>query len=585
MPRTRAALRSQASPDEAELAATVPLPATPPVTRRSPLGEITGNKIEVPLAVDDPEEILKANKGTGKGKKGHNSKKSKNDAQNLNNNESREVLPDENESQTSTAVDDACQNLLNEHPQDMDQALVQEDRPQTPPSPAVTAATKHLSPALASSSATKETALGTAHMGHSVVEPQTRDASTDEHPNQTRDLDQTLSGTGLKSATVDERQEQGSVQESRKSQATSPLRPEDSIEAIDKFEEEMEKVGDLIPTLNNKGQSPKITKKPQQKTPATKPRIGDKVHTVLRAKKGTAAHGTTSGPDVNVAAPANKRVAVVPAILPGSEDTNTAITNRKISDSSSTSEDKTSVTAKKRISSVHKAPFVPAKSTKPPTRANFELPGEAVARKLREARDERMKREEEEKMKSTKTTFKARPVRLSQAPMVKPTATSKARISMAKGEMPAATPKPKLASRPSGVSAVNAGKRLSTLSMSKRTGPGSANTSAHLPHHPPTPPKTTKTPNPRLSSTHPRVRQSLNPADAAAHQQQQPKTTSSGKEVFNRGRIEHDEREKMKKEKEEAAKKARAEAAERGRLASREWAEKQRVRKMGGKKV
>ena len=45
--------------------------------------------------------------------------------------------------------------------------------------------------------------------------------------------------------------------------------------------------------------------------------------------------------------------------------------------------------------------------------------------------------------------------------------------------------------------------------------------------------------------------------------------------------MEQDERDRIKREKEEAAKKARAEAAERGRLASREWAERQRLKKMG----
>ena len=45
--------------------------------------------------------------------------------------------------------------------------------------------------------------------------------------------------------------------------------------------------------------------------------------------------------------------------------------------------------------------------------------------------------------------------------------------------------------------------------------------------------------------------------------------------------MEQDERDRVKREKEEAAKKARAEAADRGRLASREWAERQRLKKMG----
>jgi hypothetical protein len=57
-----------------------------------------------------------------------------------------------------------------------------------------------------------------------------------------------------------------------------------------------------------------------------------------------------------------------------------------------------------------------------------------------------------------------------------------------------------------------------------------------------------------------------------------------GKEVFNRNRVELDERERARKEKEEAARRARAEAAERGRIASREWAEKQRMKKMAVEK-
>lgn len=57
-----------------------------------------------------------------------------------------------------------------------------------------------------------------------------------------------------------------------------------------------------------------------------------------------------------------------------------------------------------------------------------------------------------------------------------------------------------------------------------------------------------------------------------------------GKEVFNRNRVGLDERERARKEKEEAARKARAEAAERGRIASREWAEKQRMKRMAMEK-
>jgi hypothetical protein len=55
--------------------------------------------------------------------------------------------------------------------------------------------------------------------------------------------------------------------------------------------------------------------------------------------------------------------------------------------------------------------------------------------------------------------------------------------------------------------------------------------------------------------------------------------TSKGKEVFNRAANAKTSAEQLKKEKEEAAKKARAEAAERSRALSREWAEKQKMKK------
>lgn len=112
MPLTRAQ-RIQASPDIAATAAGVPLPLTPPVTRRKPLGEISGNQEELLAALDDSELTLKSKKGpeNGKGKKGKNGKKH-------NENHGREeVIPDENKSESSSAVEDACYELLNTEPQ------------------------------------------------------------------------------------------------------------------------------------------------------------------------------------------------------------------------------------------------------------------------------------------------------------------------------------------------------------------------------------------------------------------------------------------------------------------------------------
>ncbi|KAL8775534.1 MAG: hypothetical protein Q9209_000030 [Squamulea sp. 1 TL-2023] len=574
MPRTRAALRSQALPDGLDIAATVPLPATPPVARRAPLGEVSGNQGSVPVPVDNPEDILKAHKGPGKGKKGQSSKKSTYEVQNVNNEGSEKVLPDENENEASSAVEDACQDLLNEQSQGMSQVVVHEDRPSTPPSLAVTAATEQLSSA--------NSALAAPTGGYPV------DQDTAQHevipvkqPDSIKNTDMSPETQAEDACAVKQKNtsSKGNVS-SEQIKTKASMRPEDSIEAIDKFEEEIEKVRDLIPAVGKSKQSMQERKKssfiikshPSSKN-STTPKSRDAL--VSKPTDPTLNHKVTA---VTKEAPA----VVDPNSQAISEDTRKISNTRKVSDSSDSSENRVTTAGKIRVSSVHKAPFVPAKSTKAPTRASFELPGEVVARKLKEAREERLKCDETANNQPKKPAFKARPVRLSQAPVVKPTATSRARISMARGEalpassvMQEAVPKSKLTSRPSGVSAVNTSKRLSTLSVIERSAAPSANISARVNRGPSTTVlHSTKQPQIRLSTQ--ANRQSIAAADAT-------QSKAKGKEVFNRGRIEQDELEKIKKGKEEAAKKARAEAAERGRIASREWAEKQR-RKMEGKK-
>ena len=448
-----------------------------------------------------------------------------------------------------------------------------EDRPSTPPSPAVAAANLQLSPASAS---------------HNLAKPvpkddEAKDQVTDEHQATTISTEPQSGPTSkskhmpleaqLEKDEVTNQQSDASGQAKMQSPKRLATRPEDSIEAIDKFEEEIEIVSELIPAVKKQGQSPKEKGKRDDKGLAT-----NEVRHGPPSKRSKSVVNPTVAPQAKKGSPgfvtANSKT----------KDTKTDPKTRTVSNSSSTSENSTSVAAKKRVSSVHKAPFVPTKSTKPPTRASFELPGEAVARKLKEAREERMKREEEEKDIPKKTTFKARPVRLSQAPVVKATATSRARISMAKGETPVAvsttknaTPTTSSSSRPAGVANRNAGKRLSTLSVNKRLAPTPANTSARLSRG-----NATNLPNDReitksRLSIQPSVRQSISASDAA-------QMKAKGKSIFNRGRIEHDELEQMKKAKEEAARKARAEAAERGRIASREWAEKQKAKKVAAKK-
>ena len=217
----------------------------------------------------------------------------------------------------------------------------------------------------------------------------------------------------------------------------------------------------------------------------------------------------------------------------------------------------------------------PLKSTKPPTQASFELSGEAVARKLKEKREERMKNYQDTEVAATKRDFKSRTLRMSQPPLSKPTTTSKARISLALEETLKDSASKNGARPGSGIKGTgqivspDTAKRLSTLSNAERTPKTTTKVSAR--------PSVTGTIASGMSTTTSSQRITNN--GKTSYQ------TLRGKEVFERNKIVKSELEKQRKEKEEAAKKARAEAAERGRIASRQWAEKQKARKASAGKA
>lgn len=112
MPRvTRAALRSNAIlEDEPKLAMSIPLPATPQ-KEREPLGEVAGNVPEEPPAIDDGVKPEK--KEGAKGKKVKGTKKGKKQPKRENDEITPEVLDDDNHSATSSAVEEACEDLMN----------------------------------------------------------------------------------------------------------------------------------------------------------------------------------------------------------------------------------------------------------------------------------------------------------------------------------------------------------------------------------------------------------------------------------------------------------------------------------------
>ena len=110
MPRvTRAALRTQELQEESEIASSTPLPPTP-TKKRVPLGEISENIATEVQAAEVEEKMAPSKKGPGRGKKANAAKKGQKKVKDTE--AEVEVLEDENESETSSAVEEACQDLL-----------------------------------------------------------------------------------------------------------------------------------------------------------------------------------------------------------------------------------------------------------------------------------------------------------------------------------------------------------------------------------------------------------------------------------------------------------------------------------------
>ncbi|KAF9771936.1 hypothetical protein IL306_010405 [Fusarium sp. DS 682] len=198
------------------------------------------------------------------------------------------------------------------------------------------------------------------------------------------------------------------------------------------------------------------------------------------------------------------------------------------------------------------------KSSRPLTKPNFELPGEAISRRKREEREARLKAQEEEEQK--KREFKARPVRNSLTPgsIPRETITSLAR----QGKLPQ--------DEAAKTSTSTKAKRMSTLGL--KPAPASE-----------TPVTQSRG---RLSTATSQEDLSRGTSTSAGSASGKRTTLTAeeayqlrlrGKEIFQRDNTSFArDREREKREREEATRLAREQAAERSRIASREWAEKKR---------
>ncbi|KAK4122613.1 hypothetical protein N657DRAFT_575285 [Parathielavia appendiculata] len=219
------------------------------------------------------------------------------------------------------------------------------------------------------------------------------------------------------------------------------------------------------------------------------------------------------------------------------------------------------------------------KSTKPPTRPTFELPGEAISRKKREEREAKLRAQEEEERK--RREFKARPIRASLVPNTIPRETrtslvrQKSRTTEGSSDSATTTITPVSKKRHSlvGASGTPAATTSATFHSRGRNPDSTNNATA-------TTSRRAHSTTPSQASIHSRSSgRSKQTGDEVAAASVPPHKPLRGKEVYARDNAVREERERERREREQAARVAREKAAERSREMSRLWAEKQRLKR------
>jgi len=424
-----------------------------------------------------------------------------------------------------------------------------------------------------------------------------------------------------------------------RSASKSPMRIEESIEALDALEEALENVGKAVSHFDSSTEEKSPRKKAFPKnvtsTPSARAKTPRKTPVAARVSRAPSAAPKSMKPAATgIARASSVRVAPVKDIRKDSTETfdylaskrrpvsvsfptpppppkGRAPTKPTFQLSSETVAAKLKAQKEERLTrqverDAEGAPIkqrpisMPpvAKSTKAPTKANFQLPGEAIAAKLRAQKEEREKREAES---AQAPQPKPRPVSICMPP---PTVKSTKPLTKAtfqlSGDAVAAKLRTQREERQKREEEAEAAKKAAAskprptirkpVALPSRAAPG-----VTIPPppkldslQPPPPQRSTSLASKRSSvqlsrsvsdSTNGSSRNSLLIAKATVTPVDAVQQKLKGREVFNRDKMEKEAKERERREKEEAAKQARAQAAERGRIASREWAEKQR-RKM-----
>ncbi|KAK3702048.1 hypothetical protein LTR37_015162 [Vermiconidia calcicola] len=411
-------------------------------------------------------------------------------------------------------------------------------------------------------------------------------------------------------------------------------RPEDNIVALDELDDAVENANKDIPEVQTSPEKPRTRQ--SNGTPK-------KAAPVVRTTKSSAARlsmAQNAKDPSNNRAPALGRPRESTALGRASSVRDTASTSKRITSTSSMRGEKPAVDGEKKdvviphskprpVSLSFPTPPPPPKSKKAPTQSTFQLPGEAVAAKLKAAREARMQKgaEDLEKKNMNSSQSKQRPTSLS-FPAPPPPAKSKkaltqstfqlsgdavaarlkaARVARMEKETDKeeekkktafkARPVPASLSKAPSVRQTSASKARESLMNGKdlrastSAAPGGglqrANSIATARSRPPVAKPTQdslavkKRPS-TASASLSKPRESMMSVSTGTARVPS-KGTAKGKEVFNRAANAKAAADSEKHSREEAAKKARADAAERSKQLAREFAEKQRRKKMGGK--
>ncbi|OHW92085.1 carboxylesterase family protein [Colletotrichum incanum] len=204
-----------------------------------------------------------------------------------------------------------------------------------------------------------------------------------------------------------------------------------------------------------------------------------------------------------------------------------------------------------------------SRSLKVPTRPNFELPGEAISQRKRAEREARLKAQEEEERK--RREFKARPIKakLGSAAYPRETVTSRARQNKG-SEANDSQVEERASKRASMLGTPRPLARTSSTRSPQTRGRGTSQTATEDQAS-----RATSTSTGSMSG-----KRSTLSIEELEHQR------LKGREIFQRDNCYIEDKERERREREWNAKMAREQAAERSRQASREWAEKQRRKQL-----